>query len=56
MVHVIRLQVPLHESVRVCLPMYVGVAQGNTPSLRTLDRHIVNSARQVRDACLSRLM
>jgi hypothetical protein len=53
MVHATRLEVPLHEPVRVCLLMYVGVAQGNTPSYRPGEIHIVPTARQVTDECLS---
>jgi hypothetical protein len=32
MVHATRLEAPLHEPARVCLLMYVGVVQANTPS------------------------
>jgi hypothetical protein len=32
MVHATRLEVPLPEPVCVCLLMYAGVAQANTPS------------------------
>jgi hypothetical protein len=55
MVHTTRLEVPLHEPVRVCLLMYVGVAQANTWSYRP-EGDGVTTARQVRDACWSRDM
>ena len=48
MVHATRLEVPLHEPVRVCLLMYVSAAQAST---RLKERQRVSAVAQVRDGC-----